>query len=117
MELVARIYAHFELATVISQSMADQIWPGEDPIGKTFQIGQPEMKLPKMRVIGVVGNTTQVGAERGESVEYYCAAPAMAGDDLAAPGRAHAQDPLGAAASLRRRSTRSRPANPSSTSN
>jgi len=56
---------------VISQRMADQIWPGEDPLGKRFQFGFPDMNLPQALVIGIVGNTTQIGLDRGEPAEYY----------------------------------------------
>ena len=72
MDLLPKIYKDFDVACVISQRMADQIWPGEDPIGKRFQFGFPEMQLPKALVIGVVGSTTQTGLDRGESAEYYC---------------------------------------------
>ena len=72
MDLLPKIYKDFDVACVISQRMADQIWPGEDPIGKRFQFGFPEMQLPKALVIGVVGSTTQTGLARGESAEYYC---------------------------------------------
>jgi putative ABC transport system permease protein len=51
--------------------MAEQYWPGEDPIGKTFRPGTPDMLLPLMQIVGVVGNTTQFGAQKGEQVEYY----------------------------------------------
>ena len=71
MELLPKIYQGFDVACVISQRMADQIWPGEDPIGKRFQFGFPEMHLPATLVIGVVGNTTQTGLDRGEPAEYY----------------------------------------------
>lgn len=71
MELLPKIYKDFDVACVISQRMADQIWPGEDPIGKRFQFGFPEMNLPKALVIGIVGNTTQTGLDRGEPAEYY----------------------------------------------
>ncbi len=66
-----KLYAGIELSTVVSQSMADRIWPGEDPLGKELQIGQPEWNLPKMRVVGIVASTTQLGADRGEGPEYY----------------------------------------------
>jgi predicted permease len=72
MELLPKIYKDFDVACVISQRMADQIWPGEDPISKRIQFGFPEMQLPKALVIGVVGSTTQTGLDRGESAEYYC---------------------------------------------
>lgn len=72
MALLPRIYKDFDIACVISQRMADQYWPGEDPIGKRFQFGYPDMHLPQALVIGIVGNTTQIGLDRGEPAEYYC---------------------------------------------
>lgn len=96
-----KIYANFTVSAVISRKMADQFWPDEDPVGKTFQLGQPEMKLPRMKVVGVVGNTTQNGAERGEPVEYYTLLtqwPATMSLHLVVRTR---QDPAGAVASLR----------------
>lgn len=71
MDLLAKIYANFTSSAVISARMAEKYWPGEDPIGKSFQIGPPELKLPHFNVIGVVGNTKQTGAENGDQVEYY----------------------------------------------
>ncbi|HTL67636.1 MAG TPA: ABC transporter permease [Lacunisphaera sp.] len=71
LQLVEQLYTNFTVDVVISRKMAEQHWPGEDPIGKTFQLGNADMKLAKMRIIGVVGNTTQTGAEDGEKVEYY----------------------------------------------
>jgi predicted permease len=72
MESLAKIYQNLEVSCVISQRMADQFWPGEDPIGKRFQFGYPEMHLPAMNIIGVVGNTTQSGLDQAEPAEYYC---------------------------------------------
>jgi hypothetical protein len=81
--------------------MADQIWPGEDPIGKRFQLGFPEMHLPAARVIGIVGSTTQLGLDRGELPEFYCLLkqyPAPMGLHLVVRSRA---DPAGVLASVR----------------
>jgi putative ABC transport system permease protein len=75
MSLLPKIYAGFELSCVISQSMADELWPGTDPLGKTIQLGTVEMNLPRARVIGIVGSTTQLGAERGKSPECYFLLP------------------------------------------
>ncbi len=97
-----RIYSGFVVSAVISRKMAEQFWPNEDPIGKTFQLGKPEMKMPLMKIIGIVGNTTQIGAERGEQVEYYTLIsqwPATISLHLIVRTR---QDPEGAVASLRR---------------
>jgi len=71
MESLATIYQGFVVSCVISQRMADQLWPGEDPIGKTFQFGYPDMHLPAIRIIGVVGNTTQAGLDQGDTSEFY----------------------------------------------
>jgi predicted permease len=101
MESVAKIYSDFVVSAVISRKMADQFWPGEDPIGKTFRIGQADMKLAGMKIIGVVGNTTQEGAQNGEKVEYYTLIsqwPATISLHLVVRTR---QDPLGVVASLR----------------
>jgi putative ABC transport system permease protein len=56
---------------IISQRMADQYWPGEDPMGKRFRLGDPDMQLPWVQIVGVVGNTTQNGLDRGEAAEFY----------------------------------------------
>jgi predicted permease len=65
------IYAGFIVDVMISRKMAEKYWPGEEPIGKTFGVGLPDMHLPLMRIKGVVGNTTQVWAEQGEVMEFY----------------------------------------------
>jgi Acidobacterial duplicated orphan permease len=101
MESIAALYADFVVDVVISRKMAEQFWPNEDPIGKTFRIGNLDMNLARMRIIGVVGNTLQMGAERGEQVEYYTLLsqwPATIALHLVARTQ---QDPLGVVASLR----------------
>ncbi len=102
MAALPRIYAGFVISAVISRKMADRFWPGENPIGKTFQVGEPGMQMPRMKIIGVVGNTTQTGAENGEPVEYYTPLsqwPATMMLHLVVRTR---QDPAAAVASLRR---------------
>jgi predicted permease len=56
---------------IISQRMAEKYWPGEDPMGKRFRLGYPDMQLPWVQIVGVVGNTTQFGLDRGEAAEFY----------------------------------------------
>jgi putative ABC transport system permease protein len=41
---------------VISESMARQVWPHENPIGKHLQLGSPERHEPERRIIGVVAD-------------------------------------------------------------
>lgn len=102
MAALPKIYAGFVINAVISRKMADEYWPGEDPIGKTFVVGEPGMHLPAMKIIGVVGNTTQTGAEDGDKVEYYTSLrqwPAAMLLHLAVRTR---QDPASLVPSLRR---------------
>ena len=56
---------------IISRRMAEMYWPGEDPVGKRFRLGNEELQLPWVQVVGVVGNTTQLGLDRGEAPEFY----------------------------------------------
>jgi len=55
----------------ISRKMADRYWPGEDPIGKRFRLGFPNLGLPWVEIVGVVGNTVQTGLDQGEPAEFY----------------------------------------------
>jgi putative ABC transport system permease protein len=65
------IYKDMLFDGVISQKMADRFWPGEDPLGKRFRLGWPDLHFPWVQVVGIAGNTTQTGQERGESAEFY----------------------------------------------
>ena len=65
------IYKDVLFDGVVSQKMADKFWPGDDPLGKRFRLGWPDLHFAWVQVVGVVGNTTQIGQERGESPEFY----------------------------------------------
>ena len=56
---------------VVSQRMAARYWPGEDPVGKRFRLGTPELQFPWVQIVGVVGSTTQLGLAQGEATEFY----------------------------------------------
>ena len=68
---LATIFKGVVFDGVISKRMADQFWPGEDPVGQRFRMGYPNMGLPWVQIVGVVGNTTQTGLDQGETVEFY----------------------------------------------
>jgi predicted permease len=68
---LAAIFKDVTFSAVISKKMADTFWPGEDPIGKQFRLGFPDLGLPWVDVIGVVGNTVQTGLDHGEATEFY----------------------------------------------
>ena len=41
---------------VVSESMARDNWPGQDPIGKHVKLGRPEGSEPQREIVGVVGD-------------------------------------------------------------
>jgi putative ABC transport system permease protein len=48
-----------EQVAVISRSMADRFWPGEDPIGKRIKLGAPDSNHPWLKIVGIVGDVRQ----------------------------------------------------------
>jgi predicted permease len=65
------IFKDVTFVSIISQKMADRFWPDDDPIGKRFRLGFPNLGLPWVEIIGVVGNTRQFGLDRSEQPEFY----------------------------------------------
>jgi putative ABC transport system permease protein len=62
---------------VVSQSFADQMWPGQDPIGREFFIGFHERT-----VVGVVGTVRVRGLERESEPQVYVPSGQVADDSL-----------------------------------
>jgi predicted permease len=62
---------------VINQALADQLWPGQDPIGKRLTVFKSARWLPDFgepilsRVIGVIGDVRQFGPETDPPGEVY----------------------------------------------
>jgi predicted permease len=54
---------------VISMSIAQRAWPGEDPIGKRFRFGPPT--FPDREVVGVINDVRGVSLEGGPSFTVY----------------------------------------------
>jgi predicted permease len=48
---------------VISQSLARERWPGQDPIGQTIQFGNMDGDLRLITIVGVVGDAHEYGLE------------------------------------------------------
>ncbi len=55
-----------EAVTLINQSLADRLWPGEDPIGKPLMSGDFER-----RVVGVVADVRHLSVEELSGPEFY----------------------------------------------
>ncbi|MBX5494450.1 MAG: ABC transporter permease [Bryobacteraceae bacterium] len=49
---------------IINESMAQQMWPGRDPVGKRFKVGSVDPANPWFTVVGVVGDMRRQGLEQ-----------------------------------------------------
>jgi len=56
---------------VISKSLADAKWPGQDPIGRYVQFGNMDGDLNGIRVVGVVGDVHEDSLEAPPSPTLY----------------------------------------------
>ncbi len=54
---------------VINEAMATQYWPGQDPVGKRFRIGNPQR--PWVSVVGVVGDVRHNGITGVVKAKFY----------------------------------------------
>ena len=60
------------LVALISQSMARQLWPGQNPIGKRIKFPGSEKYPQEWRsIIGVVGDVKQYGLDRQDPMQIY----------------------------------------------
>jgi predicted permease len=60
------------LVAIVSQSLAQQAWPGQDPIGKRFRMGgNPDSKRPAITVVGVVADIRQGALDRAIYPQMY----------------------------------------------
>jgi putative ABC transport system permease protein len=50
---------------VISQSLAQAVWPDTDPIGKRIQFGNMDSEIKMLEIVGIVGDVREYGLESG----------------------------------------------------
>lgn len=60
-----------QLVTVVNQKLAEQSWPGQDPIGKQIHIGTQAMKIPWMTVVGVVADIKENSPDQPMKQAFY----------------------------------------------
>ncbi len=61
-------------AVIVSESLAQRLWPGEDPLGRQLTEGDTEAELernPRLTVIGVCGSTRLIGRSQPDPLELY----------------------------------------------
>jgi predicted permease len=61
------------IAVVVDEYMADQLWPGQDPIGKRIHIVELPSKDPWQTVVGVVGRVKQDSLDSTPRIAFYLA--------------------------------------------
>jgi predicted permease len=58
-------------AAVISESLAESRWPGEDPIGKLIQYGNMDGDIRPFTIVGVVGDTREERLDAPARPTFY----------------------------------------------
>ena len=61
------------VAVIVDEHMADQLWPGQDPIGKRIHIVELQSKDPWQTVVGVVGRVKQDSLDSDPRIAFYLA--------------------------------------------
>ena len=62
------------LVVMVSQSMAQHSWPGQNPIGKRMHVGNPRKNLPWATVVGIVGDTRIGSRDQKANDQWYAPA-------------------------------------------
>jgi predicted permease len=92
--------SHFSV--VISETMAKRFWPGEEPVGKTFRPGFPEMGLPPVTIIGVVGDVRDYGPDSDMAPTFYWSAYHFPQRAVTLMVKARSGDPTAVVSAVRR---------------
>ena len=71
--LAADDSANSQLAVVVNQKLAEQTWPGQNPIGKQLRIGLLQMQTPWMVVVGEVADVKENSPDEPSKQQYYIA--------------------------------------------
>jgi predicted permease len=56
---------------VISESLAEDRWPGQDPIGRTIEFGNMDGDLRLLTIVGIVGDTHEYGLDEPARPTVY----------------------------------------------
>ena len=69
--LDARDDANAPLVALINDAMAQQLYPGVDPVGRRFRFGPEGAEAPWITIVGIVGNMRQMGLDVPAEAELY----------------------------------------------
>src|SRR5207253_3607490 len=56
---------------VINRATADQLWPGQDPIGRQLTIGGPGQPAGPLRIVGLIDNLRSASLDARPQPEIY----------------------------------------------
>ncbi len=56
---------------IVSESFATKYWKGEDPLGRRIKMGERQSDLPRVTVVGVVGDVRHAGLAASALPMYY----------------------------------------------
>jgi putative ABC transport system permease protein len=59
-----------QLVAIVNRRLARHYWPNQDPLGKRFRIGTPEMQTPWLTVVGEIADV-KLGSPDGEAKEQF----------------------------------------------
>jgi len=60
-----------QLVTLINETLARSLWPGENPMGKRFKRGGFREDSPWITIVGIVGDVHQAGLDKPARAEMY----------------------------------------------
>jgi len=63
--------ASSQLVVVVNHMLAQQSWPGQNPIGKRFRVGLPNMQTPWMIVVGEVADVKESSPDDPSKQQFY----------------------------------------------
>jgi putative ABC transport system permease protein len=60
-----------QLVAIVNRTLADQCWPGQDPIGRRLRIGTTEMQTPWLTVVGEVAEMKEGSPDAPPRQQFY----------------------------------------------
>src|SRR5256884_6782063 len=63
------------VVVIVDECMADQLWPGQDPIGRRIHIVELQSKDPWQTGVGVGGSVQQESLESKPRIAFYHSHP------------------------------------------
>ena len=60
-----------QLVVVVNKKLAQDAWPGQDPIGRRIRIGTQEMRTPWLTVVGEVADVKEGSFDKPDKEQFY----------------------------------------------